>query len=165
MRFLYYYAFFLNLFLRISYSSLLEASFRNRVFSISYRSLTSEGQVVDKRLLLLCQNHRVARYMFRLLTEDHTFFTHEAVNERVREHVRHSRWQAMCSRYFGSNCNPKYHFDVIRTQREAYTRAWEQLHQVNQGEMNAVLSARHSRAGSPSDQNQSSQVQTAVLET
>ena len=124
---------------RISYSSLLEASFRNKIFSISYRSLNSEGQVVDKRLFLQCHSHRIARYMFRLLTEDHTFFTHEVVNERVRDHIQHSRWQSFCHKYLGCKYDPKYHFDVVRTQHEAYARAWEQLHQLDQEELNSTL--------------------------
>lgn len=132
-------------FCRISYSSLLEASFRNRVFSISYRSLNSEGQVVDKRLLLQCQNHRIARYMFRLLTEDHTFFTHEVVNERVREHIHHTKWQMFCEKYLGYKYDPKYHFDVTRTQHEVYAKAWELLHQVDQAEMNPSVLNRFRR--------------------
>lgn len=124
---------------RISYSSLLEASFRNKIFSISYRSLNSHGEVIDKRLFLQCHNHRIARYMFRLLTEDHTFFSHEVVNERVREHIHLTKWQAFCKKYLKYKHDPRYHFDVLRTQHEAYSRAWEQLHQLDQDEMNSVL--------------------------
>ena len=95
---------------------------------------------MDKRILLKCQHHRVARYMFRLLTEDHTFFTHETVNQRVRDHIHQRRWQFFCERYLGRRFDHLYHFDVLRTQHESYARIWELLHQVNQNDLHASLS-------------------------
>lgn len=130
----------LFLFSRISYDCLLEASFRNKNFTIMYRSFNSNGEQEDKRLLLRCPHHRISRYLFRLLTEDHTFFTHETVSERVLDHLRQRPWQQFCQKYLGQRFNYVYHFDIVRTQHEAYSHAWEVLHQVNQEDLNASLS-------------------------
>lgn len=131
---------FLFPFSRISYDYLLEASFRNRTFIIAYRTLNTQGEQVDKRLLLRCQHHRIARYLFRLLTENHTFFCHETVSERVLDHVRYRPWQEIGSKYFGRSYDRVYHFDVLRTQHEAYSHAWGRLHQVDQNALTAHLS-------------------------
>ena len=104
--------------------------------------------------------------MFRLLTEDHTFFTHEVVNERVREHIHHTNWQAFSKKYLGCKCDPKYHFDILRTQHEAYARAWEQLHQLDQDGMNSTLLSSFRRAQTSFHQEREMDVDSiAVMET
>ena len=104
--------------------------------------------------------------MFRLLTEDHTFFTHEVVNERVREHIHHTNWQTFCKNYLGYKYDPKYHFDVVRTQHEAYTRAWEQLHQLDQNDVNLTLLSSFRRAQASFHQEREMDVDSiAVMET
>ena len=118
----------------------MEASFQNRVFAIVYRSLNNEGEQVDKRLLLRCSHHRIARYLFRQLTEDHTFFTHETVSEKVLDHLRSRPLKDFCEKYLGKSYDHVYHFDIIRTRHEAYSKAWERLHQVNQEDLNSTLS-------------------------
>ena len=137
----------MRLYYRISYDYLLEASFRNKVFTFSYRSLNVQGQQVDKHLYFRCPHHRIARYLFRLLTEDHTFFCHETVSEKVLEHVRTRPWQELCQKYLGRTYHRVYHFDIVRTQHEAYSHAWEKLHQVDQETLNTRLSVTSSAVG------------------
>ena len=125
---------------RIPYQYLMEASFHNRVFTIAYQSANEENQPVQKTLSVNCPHHRIARYLFRLLTEDHTFFTHQTVSSRVRDHVRYKPWRHFCQHYLRMNPGSLYYFDVQRTMHEAYSHAWEVLHQVNQEELTASIS-------------------------
>lgn len=73
--------------------------------------------------------------MFRMLTEDHTFFYHERVGDRVLTHRMAFTMKELLKRtiYPGATVRPRYHFDVIRTKMEAYSQAWEILHQLQSG--------------------------------
>jgi hypothetical protein len=125
---------------KISYEHLSETSFHNKTFTILYNILSPEGEVTDRRLNLRCSHHGLARYLFRHLTEDHTFFSHETVSTRVLGHFRSQPLKDFCEKFFGRSYDHVYHFDVVRTKYEAYSRAWERLHQVNQEELTSNLS-------------------------
>ena len=70
--------------------------------------------------------------MFRMLTEDHTFFYHECVGERVLNHHMALTWKELMKKTFMPRAPVKsrYHFDIVRTKMEAYSHAWEILHQL-----------------------------------
>lgn len=55
------------------------------------------------------------------------------------EHARSRVWQEIGSKYFGLDYDRVYHFDVVRTQHEAYSHAWSKLHQVDQSTVTARL--------------------------
>ena len=74
-----------------------------------------------------------------MLTEDHCFFTHETVSDRVRDHVRYKPWHSFCRKYLRVKFERYYHFDVLKTQHEVYTYVWETLHQVNQEQLNSTI--------------------------
>ena len=127
-------------FSRIPYQYLLEASFHNSTFNVTYQSANEANQTVQKSLALRCTHHRIARYLFRALTEDHTFFTHNTVSPRVRDHIRYKPWNHFCQHYLHLKTDTLYYFDVQRTLHEAYSYAWEILHQVNQQQMTLSIS-------------------------
>lgn len=87
--------------------------------------------------------------MFRMLTEDHTFFYHERVGDRVLSHRMAFTMKELLKKavYPGARIRARHHFDVIRTKMEAYSQAWEMLHQLqasNPGTTNTAVSTTSS---------------------
>jgi len=68
-----------------------------------------------------------------MLTEDHTFFYHECVGERVLNHRMAMSWKELMKKAImpGVLIKNRYHFDIVRTKMEAYSQAWEILHQLH----------------------------------
>ena len=80
-----------------------------------------------------------AMNLFRSVTEEQVFFYQATVQPNVAEHaeMRHPKLKALCTKYFGKMFETKYYYDIARTKNEAYRHSWQQLHQLNQTEMNS----------------------------
>lgn len=117
---------------RIPYSALLEAAYKDRYFTIRYRTVNESEENTTASYTVKTPSHKLALSMFRMLTEDHTFFYHERVGERVLNHHMALTWKELMKKTFmpGTLVKSRYHFDIVRTKMEAYSHAWEILHQL-----------------------------------
>ena len=117
---------------RIPYSALLEAAYKDKYFTVRYRTVNESEENSTTSYTVKTASHKLALSMFRMLTEDHTFFYHERVGERVLNHRMAMSWKELMRKTFlpGTLVKNRYHFDIVRTKMEAYSQAWEILHQL-----------------------------------
>ena len=117
---------------RIPYSALLEAAYKDKYFTVRYRTVNESEENSTTSYSVKTASHKLALSMFRMLTEDHTFFYHERVGERVLNHRMAMSWKELMRKTFlpGSVIKNRHHFDIVRTKMEAYSQAWEILHQL-----------------------------------
>lgn len=122
----------ISLHCRIPYSALLEAAYKDRYFTVRYRTVDESEENCMTSYTVKTPCHKLALSMFRMLTEDHTFFYHERVGDRVLNHHMALTWRELMRRTFvpGTLITRRYHFDIVRTKMEAYSQAWEILHQL-----------------------------------
>ena len=120
------------LYYRIPYSALLEAAYKDKYFTVRYRTVNESEENSTTSYTVKTGSHKLALSMFRMLTEDHTFFYHERVGERVLNHRMAMSWKELMRKTFfpGTLVKNRYHFDIVRTKMEAYSQAWEILHQL-----------------------------------
>ena len=116
---------------RIPYSSLLEAAYKDKYFTVRYRTFNDQENTTVS-YTVKTPSHKLALSMFRMLTEDHTFFYHERVGDRVLNHHMALTWKELMKKTLmpGASVKSRYHFDIVRTKMEAYSHAWEILHQL-----------------------------------
>ena len=117
---------------RILYSALLEAAYKDKYFTVRYRTVNESEENSTTSYSVKTASHKLALSMFRMLTEDHTFFYHERVGERVLNHRMAMSWKELMRKTFlpGTLVKNRYHFDIVRTKMEVYSQAWEILHQL-----------------------------------
>ena len=99
---------------RVSYHVLTEASFDGIKFRIKYKAYSS-GEFTDNELTLKTSSPKMAHLMFRILTEDHTYFTQPTVHDRVLNHFERERLYVIVkASLLNKPIERKYHFDVVR---------------------------------------------------
>lgn len=117
---------------RIPYSALLEAAYKDKYFTIRYRTVNENQENTTASYTVKTPSHKLALSIFRMLTEDHTFFYHERVGDRVLNHHMALTWKELMKKTLmpSASVKTRYHFDIVRTKMEAYSHAWEILHQL-----------------------------------
>ncbi|KAL5475733.1 hypothetical protein EMCRGX_G025583 [Ephydatia muelleri] len=126
---------------RIPYNHLTTVLYGIDNFTVQFKTRNQQQEIVEQRMKFIVPTTAIAKSLFRATTENQTFFLHPTVNDDVRNHA-HMPSMAKCKRLFKQllklniKVEPRYYFDVARTKHEAYTYAWQRLHQVNQEEMN-----------------------------
>ena len=98
------------------------------------------------------RNHRVARSIFRSVTEEQVFFYQNSVQRHVLEHSdrRHKRVKQFCEKVFRKKFETKYYYDIVRTKNESYRHAWRELHQLSDSDTNiATPTPSHVTRNSP----------------
>lgn len=111
---------------------MLEAAYKDRYFTVRYRVVNEHEENATTSYTVKTASHKLALSMFRMLTEDHTFFYHERVGDRVLNHRMALTWKELMKKTFmpAALVKSRYHFDIVRTKMEAYSQAWEILHQL-----------------------------------
>ena len=121
---------------RIPYYAMTQVSFGSTFFGLQYHARDEDGTTTDKRLRIVVRNKYVARHIFRDATEQQVFFYQSTVLPEVRNHAdAHShRLNRFCRRVLlRRRGDTEYYFDIVRTKHEAYSHAWQLLHQVQGG--------------------------------
>ena len=127
---------------RIPYNHLTTVLYGIDNFTVQFRTRNQQQEVVEQRMKFIVPTTSIAKSLFRSTTESQTFFLHSTVNDDVRNHA-HMPSMTKCKLLLKQllklniKAEPRYYFDVARTKHEAYTYAWQRLHQVNQEEMNS----------------------------
>ena len=124
---------------RISYDLVRAVSLNNELLYVGYVCFDHQGRPVVSKLVVECANIRIARHLYRMVSEDHCFFTQERVSDAMRNRFRRKPQKDFFRKYLGISFERRYYFDVLRTRQEVYAHVWEILHQVNQAQMTSAV--------------------------
>lgn len=125
---------------KVPYYTLTQVSFGNNFFGIKYNARDEDNNPFVKSLRLQLNSHTLAMNLFRSVTEEQVFFFQSTVLPLVAEHAerRHMKWKAFCKKYLRKTFETKYYYDIARTKNEVYRHAFQQLHQLDQTEMDSA---------------------------
>ena len=117
---------------------LTQVSFGNTFFAFNYHTVDENQNRVEKKMRTFVTSRRLAQHMFRTITEKQTFFVLPTVADHLKEHAKQttSLLKRIGKKVFGMKFEEKYYYDIRRTKMEAYSLAWQLLHQLDQNEMN-----------------------------
>ena len=134
---------------KIPYNHLTTVLYGIDNFTVRFKTRNQQQEVVNQRMKLIVPTTAIAKSLFRFTIENLTFFLHPTVDDYIRNHA-HMPSMTKCKLLLKQllkvniKAEPGYYFDLARTKHEAYTYAWQRLHQVNQDETNSSARAEAS---------------------
>lgn len=107
--------------LRILYEDVSTVSYSSHNFTVVYGS----GVNTTNRVVFKLKSEMTAVSLFRAFTEFHTFFNCSTVKKSVIDQTTRTTLGKFVSIFRPrSSIGEMFLFDILRTRREAYTRAW-----------------------------------------
>ncbi len=127
--------------LRFPYYMLTQVSYGNAFFAFNYQNVDAHGNRTEKKMRVFVISRKLAQHMFRTVTEKQTFFVLPTVTQQIRRHAKERSTVAkrICEKMFRMKFETKFYYDVVRTKLEAYSLAWQLLHELNQREMDNAI--------------------------
>lgn len=128
---------------RFPYYMLSQVSYGDTFFAFNYHSMDTNNHRVEKKMRVFVVSRKLAQHMFRTVTEKQTFFVLPTVTTQILKHAkeRNSITRRICQKVFRMQLETKYYYDVVRTKMEAYSLAWQLLHELDQREMDGTIGA------------------------
>ena len=111
---------------RISYDDVSTVSYSAHNFTVVYGS----GVNTPNRVIFKLKSEVMAVSLFRSFTEFHTFFNCNTVKKTVIDQTTRTAFGKFVTIFQPhSTVGEMYLFDILRTRRQAYTRAWSILNE------------------------------------